>query len=139
MKVDTKVTVKNNLRAYATGLVPTLDQVVRKTAFDVAGGAQVRSRVDFGAMKAGWYAKTNRTSTYGDAVSEAQAANPDVAIMSEVAAPGSLEAFVANVVGYAADNELGTVNMEAHPMLHPSADEHRPGFEAAVAAVLKRG
>lgn len=137
MKIETSVTVTNTLGTFAKGIPQRLGQVVRKAAFDVVASAQGHSDVDTGALRAGWYAETNRTSTYDQAVEAAREANADVVIVAEAPRPEPLEAIVANATAHAIHKEYGTVHMSASPMLHPAADEVRPGFEAAVAAVMQ--
>jgi hypothetical protein len=67
---------------------------IRRGAELIKVGAQRRSRVDTGAMRAGWHVE-----------------------------PAGDGFIVANDVDYAIYNEFGTVHITAQPMLHPAADE----------------
>lgn len=83
--------------------------VVEKTAFDIQGGCQVRSRVDTGQMRAGWAV--------------------------EVIDP--LSASVYNPVEHSIYNEFGTEDMSAQAMLTPSVEEAREPFYAGMAEVYE--
>lgn len=85
--------------------------VVAKTAADIEAGAKARTppRIDTGAMLNGWQARQ----------------------------VGDLEWEVVNGVEYSKFNEYGTRHMAPHPMIIPSAEEARPGFEAAVGQVFQ--
>lgn len=94
----------NRLPTIAASLTPGVRAIVQKTGADVETGCKARSRVDTGAMRAGWsFAMTGDTS--GE---------------------------VSNAVEHVIFNEYGTATMSAQPMAHPAADAARPGFEAAI-------
>ena len=107
MGLTVKVT-SNTFAKRGQGMRAKVSQVIRRTAFEIQGGAAERSRVDTGQMKAGWQT---------DVVSDT-------------------EAVVFNSVEHAVYNEYGTAHMTAQPMLHPSVDAARPAFEAALAQVF---
>lgn len=73
----------------------------QQAANNIVAGAKARSRVDTGAMKAGWQSR------------RAEEAN-------------TYEVF--NPVYYTVFNEFGTVNMSAQPMLAPAVEEERQQF-----------
>lgn len=111
MKLEVTISVDNQIDAYANSIKPGLRSVVQKTGFDMVAIEQGLSRRDTGAMANGW--------------------GFDMV--------GDLEGENYNPVPYTPHHEYGTVKMSAQPMLHPALDQVRPGFEAAVAEVLRRG
>jgi len=120
----------NHAAAMAANLRKLLGQVVRKTAFDIEAGCKARSRVDTGAMRAGWYTSTFDANGFEAAAAAAQSAGgKDVKLVTPSAYPADdLEAIVGNAVEYAIYNEMGTVHMSAQPMLGPSVDAVLEGF-----------
>lgn len=110
MSVRVRV-VRNDLGRIADGLAPKTSTVVRKTLFDIEAGAKERTppRVDTGAMLNGW--TTEMT--------------------------GEFSGFVYNAVAHHIYNELGTVNMSAHPMLFPAAEDARQPFYDAMRKVVE--
>src|SRR6476659_2752947 len=73
----------------------------QQAANNIVSGAKARSRVDTGAMKAGWQSRR---------------------------AEGEHTYEVFNPVYYTVFNEYGTVNMSAQPMLTPAVEEERQMF-----------
>jgi hypothetical protein len=136
MSIKVKV-IKNDLPKLAKELRPRAGRIVRKTAFDIAGGAEERSRVDTGAMKSGFYVVTHGDSTYDQAAAEVRAANPDAEVLPSVERPDDLHALVAAAAAHTIHNELGTASMPAQPMMVPAAEDAQPGYEAAMAKLLE--
>lgn len=103
------VTITHNmLGSIAAGLRPKLRQVVIKTGFDMVATEQELSRVDTGAMRAGW--------TF-EMTDELQGVNY-------------------NPIEYTVYNEYGTTTMPAQPMAVPAADQHRGPMIDAIKQVL---
>lgn len=94
--------VFDGLPEIAASLRPQAAQIVRKTAFDIAADAKVRTppRVDTGAMLNGWQAQAEEELVWR----------------------------VSNTQDYALYNEFGTYKMAAHPMLIPAAEQARQPF-----------
>lgn len=98
----------NQFGKLAKSLPGKAGQIVGKTAAEIEAAAKARSRVDTGAMRAGWQSRmTSATS-----------------------------AEVTNPVEHAIYNEYGTARLAAQPMLGPASEAARPGFEAAVRRAL---
>lgn len=96
--------LSNKLPTIAANLIPGARAIVQKTGADVEAGCKARSRVDTGAMRAGWSFRMT----------------------------GDVSGEVSNAVAHTVHNEYGTATMSAQPMAHPAADAARPGFEAAI-------
>jgi hypothetical protein len=107
LKVSVTVT-SNRLPALAAAYPQRAGREVRTALFNIEAGCKQRSRVDTGAMRAGW--------------------------QSQMTGPTEGEVF--NPIEYTPHNEWGTVNMSAQPMAHPAADAEKPGFEARIARAL---
>jgi HK97 gp10 family phage protein len=90
------------------------DRIVRASAMRVALAAKLKTppRVDTGEMLQGW------------AVEQVK---------------GDSEVAVVNSAAHHIYNELGTVNMAAHPMLIPAAAEDQPRFIAEMRKLLETG
>lgn len=71
--------------------------------------AQDRSRVDTGEMRAGWEDEDD----------------------------GAYEGIVFNLVSHTIDNEYGTVNMSAQPMLRPAIEQCQPKFEDRLRGIFR--
>lgn len=136
MSIKVKV-VSNKLPKLAAELRPRASKIVRKTAFDIAGGAEARARVDTGAMKSGFYVVTNGDSTYDEAAAEVRAVNPEAEVLPSVERPETLHALIAAAAAHTIHNELGTASMPAQPMMVPAAEDAQPGFERAMAKLLE--
>lgn len=102
----------NRFPHIAASLRPSVDRALRKTCADIIAGAMVRTlRVLSGAMKSG-YRFDKR---------------------------GELEYIVYNLMHYHIYHELGTVSIEAMPMLVPALEAMRPACARAVAAIIRQG
>lgn len=129
--------IHNHAGSMAEALHGLLAQVVRKHAFDIEGQCKARSRVDTGAMRAGWYTATFDLSGYENAAAAAvSAGGKDIKILPAAMPTNDLEAIVSNAVLHAIYNEMGTVRMSAQPMASPAVETVRPAFMAAVAAAV---
>ena len=130
----------NNAGSMAQELTALLGQVVRASAFMVEGHAKGFSRVDTGAMRAGWYvALFGGGGDYSQAVGEARGkAKPDTHFVGPTLPTNPLEAIIGNCVEYALYNEMGTVRMSAQPMAAPAVAIVEPQFKAAIEAAVKK-
>lgn len=100
---------KNNLGRIAANLRPLASQVVRKAAADVEAHAKTLVPVDTGALKAS--IQTEQT--------------------------GDMSAAVTAGMEYAAVVEYGSARgSPAQPYMTPAADAVRPGYVAAIKAVM---
>ncbi len=102
--------LSNRLPSIAAQLPGAVRAVIGKTVSDVESGAKSRAAVDTGAM---------RNSIQGHITGDASG---EVSVGAE----------------YGIYQEYGTHKMPAHPFMHPAADAARPGFEAAVAALVSK-
>lgn len=100
---------KNSFPGMGGRLRAGLQAAIVKAAHDVEAQAKARAAVDTGAMR-------NSITTQ---------------------ATGDLSAEVTTGVDYAKFVEYGTSRMSAQPFMHPAADAAKPGFEAAVKAVVE--
>jgi hypothetical protein len=107
LRVSVSVT-SNRLPALAAAYSQRAGREVRTALFNIESGCKQRSRVDTGAMRAGW--------------------------QSQMTGPTEGEVF--NPVEHTIFNEVGTVSMPAQPMAHPAADAEKPGFESRIAKAL---
>lgn len=90
----------------------------------VIGKMQSNVPVDTGSLQAGFYLVSRQNDTYNDAVSAAQAVNPDVRILDECDAPEvDTIARLGNVAEHSVYIEFGTVNMPAQPYFFSTADQ----------------
>lgn len=119
----------NHFPQISDQLDTVLDQVVRKTAFDVQAQAASRAPVDTGFLRNSVYTVTSAGSTYG------QGGSPpgDASLLPEVAGPSDkYSASVAVGASYGAFVNYGTRYMSAQPFWEPAIDAVRPSFESAV-------
>lgn len=109
-------------------------QLVRKTVFDAQRIAQLESRVDTGAMKNGWYARTENDSNR-------QTPKPagDGFLFPEVPATPHNEAWLVGGLSYTIWNELGTAHMAAKPMAAPAIERVRQPFLDALERLANGG
>lgn len=112
------------------GIDQTVNKLVRKTAFDAQRIAQEESRVDTGAMKNGWYTRTEKDSN------RQQVSAP---MFPEVPATPHNEAWIVGGVQHTIWNELGTSRMSAKPMAAPAIDRVRKPFLDALDKVANGG
>lgn len=111
-----------------------VNQLVRKTAFDAQGIAQEESRVDQGAMKNGWYVRTEDSSNRTE-----PKPSGDGFLFPEVPATSHNEAWLVGGISYTIWNELGTSRMPAKPMAAPAINRVRQPFLDALARVSNGG
>jgi len=102
------VTFEGSFAAYGPVIQAEIDALIQVTGEAVRQGAADRSRVDTGAMRDGWTFQFE----------------------------GDQAGSVYNDVPHTIFNEYGTSRMTAQPMLHPAIDAARPGFEAALKALI---
>jgi hypothetical protein len=130
----------NHFGEIALRLHEAASQIVRKTAFDIQGGAQQRSHVDLGFQKASIYVVTNASSTYGAAASAARSRNPKAVMLPEVdTPPDDQQAIVAVGADYGIVNEYGGARHAAQPFLTPAAEAVGPAFQSALEQLELRG
>ncbi len=136
IKIEAQV---NHAGEMAQQLETVLGQVVRVCAFNLEGLAKSFSRVDTGAMRAGWYTATYEANNYPVAAAQAVSkAKRPITALPAIQPNNPLEAIVANCVEYAIYNEMGTVRMSAQPMSAPAAAIVGPEFQKAIAAAIKK-
>ncbi len=113
MPITVGVRVESNkFDQIASSLKPKVDQIIRKTCADIIGAAIMRTlRVDTGAMKAGYRFERVEDLRY----------------------------IVYNLMHYHIYHELGTVSIQAMPMLIPALEQMRRVFSEAITVVLSRG
>ncbi len=121
------ITVYNVLPEVGERMLQTLDQIVRKAAFDIEAKAKAKAPVDTGFLKSSIYVETAHGSTYGKAGGEGNGE-----MLPEVEPPKKYQAIVAVGASYGVFIEFGTSRMPAQPYLTPAAEEVRPEFEAAL-------
>lgn len=102
------VVAKSIIGEISAAAVGKAELVVAKTTEDIRGDAEGRSRVDTGAMAAGWMAFV-----------------------------GGLTGRVEASEDYTVHNEFGTVKMSAQPMAVPAAETARGPYYAAMGQVFK--
>lgn len=101
MAVTMRTTVSSRIPQIIAEAEAETQLATQRTASQIVAGCKARSRVDTGAMKAGWQSRRGiDAKTY--------------------------EVF--NTVYWTIFNEMGTVNMAAQPMLAPSVEEARQTF-----------
>lgn len=130
------VIVFDRFRELASQLRQRGGQVVRKTAFDIHAGYQQNCRVDTSAQKNSAYVATNRDSTYAQAASAAQRANPGVELLPEVPHPDPYTALVAIGAAYSAVNEVGGHGHTGDGALTRAAEAQRQPFLTAMNKLL---
>lgn len=106
----------------------TVNQVVRKTAFDAEAIAKPLARVDKGNMRNEIYVRTEDSS---DRTTSAAADT-----FPEVPATPHNEAWLVGGSGHTVFNEFGTVHMSAQPMIVPAAEQVRQPFIDALRKVV---
>ena len=108
-----------------------VNQLVRKTAFDIEATAKRESRVRYGYMRNAWYVRTEDSSDYKDL------APPEKGYQEfpEVAATPHNEAWIVGGARHTVFNEYGTHKMAAQPMLTPAVEQARQPFLDALEKV----
>lgn len=135
MGIKVKV-VFNHLPNIYDRILAAGDKALDAHARTVADEARGRVHVESGATKASIYVSTPKGSTYGDAVSEAQARDPK-AHMTPEEKPGRHGAVVGVADAAGVYEEYGTVHMAARPFLGPAHDAHITALEKAIADAIK--
>jgi len=102
--VSTKVVLESRIPQIVATATTRVRLAVGATVGNIERGAKVRSRVDTGQMRSGWY---------GEMI-------------------GEFEGEVGNPVEHTLYNEYGTEDMPAQPMLHPAVEEERVPFMTAI-------
>ena len=102
VRMEVKV-IRNDFPAIPGRMQRAAGKRIHAAGFRVQGGAQMRSRVDLGTMRAGWL---NRPS-------------------------GPLTTIIANPVGHTIYNEFGTRKMSAQPMIRPEMEAEPPRLIAS--------
>ncbi len=123
------IVVYDILPEVALRMEEALDDIIRKSAFDIEARAKAKAPVQFGFLKSSIYVRTHHESTYGDAGQEGDGTG---VMLPEVEQPEKHHAVIAVGANYGIYQEFGTVHMPAHPYLTPAAEEVRPEFEAAL-------
>lgn len=122
----------NHFTQIAEAMDQALQQIPKKTAFDIQARYVATAARDTSFMVNSAYVVTADSSTYGHATPARKGAY----LLPEVERPDDkYTAIMAVGANYAEMVETGTVHMAAQPALYPAVDAVRPSFEAAVAAV----
>ena len=121
----------NHWNEMADAFNAAIDQVIRKTAFDILAGYQSRVSVDTGFCKNSAYVSTDEESTYGGA----SPTKKDSYLLPEEKPEGPHEAIIGVGANYGLFLEMGTAHRRASPALIPAVDAARPGFEAAMSKI----
>lgn len=117
-------------------MLDNIEVILDDAAKDVAQAAKDEVAVRSGADKASIYVSTGGGSTYGEAVAEAESANPHANVLPEVSPDGKGEAVIGAAEDYAIYVEFGTSHMPARPYLLPALESERQKFLDALAARL---
>jgi HK97 gp10 family phage protein len=125
----------NHWNAIAVQLGTATKQAVKKAAFDIQGGAQVRAAVDTGFMKNSIYVSTFDETTYGQG---AGSPPKGAELLPEVKPDDGHTAIIGVGASYGLYVEMGTVRMPAQPYLMPAVESVRPGFEAALGKIEEK-
>jgi len=120
----------NHFDEVFAGIDQQVNQLVRKTAFDIEGSAKQESRVRYGFMRNAWYVRTEDSSDY----TSLSAPAPGYREFPEIAAPGHNEALIVGGAAHTVYNEYGTSKMGAQPMLTPAVERARQPFLTALEA-----
>jgi HK97 gp10 family phage protein len=117
------VIVSNRLPAIGAGLSPMLAAVVKSAAGQIVEAAAASMEGQIPPSAPGHAPAIDSGILHGS-------------LDSKMTGPTSAIAYTN--VEYAQHLEYGTVHMEPRPFLTPAAERIRPGFEAAVVAVLRK-
>ena len=110
----------------------TVNQLTRKAGFDAQKIAQEESRIDTGAMKNGWYVRTEDSSNRATPTLE-----PGMYLFPEVPATEHNEVWLVGGLGHTLFNELGTSHMPAKPMAAPALARVRQPYLDALKKVVE--
>ena len=125
----TGMTFKSNRIAEISAAAEALlDQVVRKTAFDIERAAKEAAPVDTGALKNSIHTVVAGADGYDKAASAVRDKHPKAEVFDKVEPDGPGEAVVAVAAGYGAYVEYGTTRAAAQPFLTPAVDAARNNF-----------
>lgn len=117
----------NHFGTIADALHTGLRDAVNKAAFDIQALAQTQAPVDTGFLRSSIYTITDAGSTYAGGAD----ALPPVAASGD-----DLTATVAVGASYGLYVEMGTTRMPARPYFTPAVEAVRPGFDAALRAIV---
>jgi len=128
------------MAARAHGL---LSGVVSRAALETAADAEANTaRVDTGAMQAGWFAVTPEGSNFEEVAERALSLRPEGTVVDKPALDREFtageEALIGNVMDYSIFNEMGTVHMDASPMLIPAMEAAEEPLTQAVKAAVEK-
>jgi HK97 gp10 family phage protein len=124
------IVVYNVLPEVAARMLETLDQIVRKAAFDISASAASQAPVDTGFLKNSIYVETEKESTYGDAGGGGDGSQE---MLPEVEKPAKHQAVIAVGASYGLYVEMGSVHGPAQPYLTPAVEKVRPEYDHALA------
>ena len=132
--------VSNRLPGMAARTRGLLSGVVSRIALETAAEAEANtSRVDTGAMQAGWFAVTPDGSDFEQVAERALSLRPEGQVVEKPAlGEAGTEALIGNVMDYSIFNEMGTVHMEASPMLIPAMEAAEEPLTQAVKAAVEK-
>ena len=129
-----KITLSNSLPAVSASLAPALSKVVRSTAAEIESSA----KLSLSGSKSGRVYLRRGISHQASAPGEAPSTDTGMLANSiNTTNDGALTAIVGVGAEYAEPLEYGTTRMGPRPFLTPAAEAARPGFNKAVADVLK--
>lgn len=128
--------ISNDFDALIQQMIDNSQAITDETAQEVVDDAKNIVAVRSGATRASVYMSSKRKSTYADAVSEAEGANPKGNIQPEVTAESDDEAVVSVAEEDSLYLEYGTSHMAAQPFLTPALESHRQKYESKLAEGL---
>lgn len=121
----------NNWDKIADQFETAVDQVVRKTAFDIQADAASMAPVDTGFLKNSIYVATWDASTYG----QGGFGGLHQELLPEVDTPDEHEAIIGVGASYGEYVEFGTAHQSPQPYLEPAVDWARGPFEDALGKI----
>ena len=134
VKVNTRILDK--LRHELRG---RLENVVKKTAFDIEAEGKRGSPVDTGANRSSIYTTlSDGGDSYSPAASAARSQRPGLPLQSPRSVEGDkIEARIGPSTFYGILLEFGTTTMAARPYMTPALERSREPFLAAIKAVIE--
>jgi hypothetical protein len=129
----------NHFADVANALHGACAKVVKKTCFDgqanIQGYIRMNGQIDTGFMLNSVYVKLIDASTYGQGGIEPP---KDASLLPEVdTPPDDVTGYIAVGANYAIYQNYGTRHLPARPFFEPGIEATRPGFVAALTAVIK--
>ena len=122
-----------------------LSGAVSQIALETAAEAETNTaRIDTGAMQAGWFVVTPEGSNFEEVAERALSLRTEGQVVDkpaldhELAADMGEEALIGNVMDYAIFNEMGTVHMNATPMLIPAMEAAQEPLTQAVKVAVEK-